>query len=110
MQLNRNSIEEASRCLGRVASRVREIKATNASRLRAEYQSLVRGLQASGQLGAGAGAGDGALANPSVPEDVLRESVPGNIRKAEHFVAFLRRLVQHLRVRLNSMRNEDEET
>lgn len=30
---------------------------------------------------------------------VLEEAVPGNIRKAEHFVAFLSRFVEYLKVR-----------
>ena len=33
-----------------------------------------------------------------LPEDLLTEAVPGNIRKAEHFVAFLKRLVEYLKV------------
>ena len=40
------------------------------------------------------------LANPVLPDDVLREAVPGNIRRAEHFIAFLQRFLQHLRTRL----------
>lgn len=38
------------------------------------------------------------MANPSLPDDILQEAVPGNIRKAEHFVAFLRRFVEYLKV------------
>ena len=34
-----------------------------------------------------------------LPEDLLKEAIPGNIRKAEHFVAFLKRLVEYLKVR-----------
>jgi len=34
-----------------------------------------------------------------LPDDLLTEAVPGNIRKAEHFVAFLRRFVEYLKVR-----------
>jgi hypothetical protein len=33
-----------------------------------------------------------------LPEDLLKEAIPGNIRKAEHFVAFLKRLVEYLKV------------
>ena len=41
------------------------------------------------------------MANPVLPTEVLEEAVPGNIRKAEHFVAFLRRLVEYLKTRLS---------
>ena len=34
-----------------------------------------------------------------LPDDLLKEAVPGNIRKAEHFVAFLKRFVEYLKVR-----------
>ena len=45
---------------------------------------------------------DNWLANPSLPADILAEAVPGNIRRAEHFLAFLRRFVQYLGTRLQA--------
>lgn len=36
--------------------------------------------------------------NLVLPEDILKEAIPGNIRKAEHFVAFLKRFVEYLKV------------
>jgi DNA excision repair protein ERCC-2 len=42
---------------------------------------------------------DALIANPVLPDDVLQEAVPGNIRRAEHFVSFLRRFVEYLKVR-----------
>src|SRR3569833_2127860 len=35
---------------------------------------------------------------PALPEDLLKEAVPGNIRRAEHFVAFLKRFIEYLKV------------
>jgi DNA excision repair protein ERCC-2 len=35
--------------------------------------------------------------------DVLNEAVPGNIRRAEHFVQFMRKVVEHLKTRLRSV-------
>lgn len=35
--------------------------------------------------------------------DVLNEAVPGNIRRAEHFVAFMKKIVEHLKARLRSV-------
>lgn len=34
----------------------------------------------------------------ALPDDLLSEAVPGNIRRAEHFVAFLKRFVEYLKV------------
>lgn len=35
-----------------------------------------------------------------LPADVLREAVPGNIRKAKHFIMFLNTVVQYFKSRL----------
>ena len=43
---------------------------------------------------------DVLLANPLLSCDILEEAVPGNIRKAEHFVAFLKKIVQYLKTQL----------
>jgi DNA excision repair protein ERCC-2 len=43
---------------------------------------------------------DFALANPILPRDVLEEAVPGNIRKAEHFVIFMKRFLEYVKIRL----------
>ena len=40
------------------------------------------------------------LVSQVLPDDLLKEAVPGNIRKAEHFVAFLKRFVEYLKVAL----------
>lgn len=53
-------------------------------------------------------AGDAWLSNPALPDDILKEAVPGNIRRAEHFVSVLRRLVQYLKGRLETENVEKE--
>lgn len=40
---------------------------------------------------------DTIFANPVLNSDILQEAVPGNIRKAEHFVVFLKKVVMYLR-------------
>lgn len=30
--------------------------------------------------------------------DMIEEAIPGNIRKAEHFIAFLKRFIEYLKV------------
>lgn len=52
--------------------------------------------------------GDTWLANPALPEDILKEAVPGNIRRAEHFLSVLRRFVQYLKGRLQTENVEKE--
>lgn len=87
VQLDRRSLEAASGCIARIKSRVEEMKSSDQQRLTDEYQRLVRGLANVGQFG-GSDA-DNVLANPALPADILQEAVPGNIRKAEHFIGFL---------------------
>lgn len=62
-----------------------------------EYKKLVEGLQeADTQRDE-----DAFMTNPVLPDDILKEAVPGNIRRAEHFTAFLARFVEYLKVRLH---------
>lgn len=51
---------------------------------------------------------DAWLGNPALPNDILKEAVPGNIRRAEHFLSVLRRLVQYLKGRLQTENVEKE--
>ncbi|CAN6558507.1 unnamed protein product [Malus baccata var. baccata] len=74
-------------------------------RLRKEYNRLVDGLAQGGNLPSI----HRYLASKSaLPDDILKEAVPGNIRKADHFVHVLRRLVNHLEVRLETENVEKE--
>jgi hypothetical protein len=45
---------------------------------------------------------DSYLMNVALPDDLLQEAVPGNIRRAEHFVTFLKRFVEYLKVQRQS--------
>lgn len=35
----------------------------------------------------------------TLSKDMIDEAIPGNIRKAEHFIAFLKRFIEYLKVR-----------
>lgn len=50
------------------------------------------------------------MANPILPDDLLKEAVPGNIRRAEHFVAFLRRFIEYLKVSVDELNQCGMET
>eukprot|EP00743_Colponemidia_sp_Colp-15_P011079 GILK01012308.1.p1 GENE.GILK01012308.1~~GILK01012308.1.p1 ORF type:complete len:767 (-),score=129.90 GILK01012308.1:182-2482(-) len=96
VNINRQTLEVATRNLDTLNSQINKMKQTDARRLQDEYTRLVQGLQASGALRGG----EDTLANPVVPSDILQEAVPGNIRRAEHFVAFVRRFTTYLKTRL----------
>ncbi|KAJ7531329.1 hypothetical protein O6H91_14G040900 [Diphasiastrum complanatum] len=104
VNIRQQTLDGATRNLNKLLQTIERFKATDANRLREEYNRLVEGLAQRGNLSAS----DGWLANPALPDDILREAVPGNIRRAEHFVAFLRRLVQYLKGRLQTDKAEKE--
>ena len=87
------------RCLESVTvleSEMARLKAENSAKLQTEYEALVAGLRNAQERRET----EQALGNPVLPAEVLQEAVPGNIRKGEHFVAFLRRLIEYVKVRL----------
>ncbi|ESQ36609.1 hypothetical protein EUTSA_v10006888mg [Eutrema salsugineum] len=104
VSVRRVTLEGANRNLNKIRQEIDRFKATDAGRLRAEYNRLVEGLALRGDLSGT----DQWLANPALPHDILKEAVPGNIRRAEHFVHVLRRLLQYLGGRLDTDNVEKE--
>ncbi|KAI0374853.1 DNA repair helicase [Pilatotrama ljubarskyi] len=94
IDLTRPMLDSAARSVVRLGDKIDEIKKTDASKLQDEYMKLVEGLQEANTDE------DAFVSNPVLPEDLLKEAVPGNIRKAEHFVAFLKRFVEYLKTRM----------
>ncbi|MBA0708834.1 hypothetical protein Golax_023923 [Gossypium laxum] len=104
VSVRRQTLEGATRNLSRISQEIDRFKATDTSILRAEYNRLVEGLALRGNLPIT----DNWLSNPALPDDILKEAVPGNIRRAEHFLHVLRRLVQYLSGRLDTENVEKE--
>ncbi|EEC50662.1 xeroderma pigmentosum group D complementing protein [Phaeodactylum tricornutum CCAP 1055/1] len=99
--INDRGLEQATRSLGRLSSEVSRLKASDNQRLQTEYQNLVNGLIDQGLLDAPAN--DAGLTSNVLNPDVLNEAVPGNIRRAEHFIGFMKKVVEHLKARLRSV-------
>lgn len=97
IDLTRPMLDSAVRSVVKLSEKIEEIKKTDAAKLQDEYARLVEGLQESA---ADVTDEDAFMANPVLPDDLLKEAVPGNIRKAEHFVAFLKRFVEYLKTRM----------
>ncbi|KAJ7449802.1 hypothetical protein FB451DRAFT_1342963 [Mycena latifolia] len=96
IDLTRPMLDSAGRSIVKLGDKIDEIKTTDAAKLQDEYARLVNGLQEPSDDDAE----DGFMSNPLLPDDLLNEAVPGNIRKAEHFVAFLKRFVEYLKTRM----------
>ncbi|KAL1960847.1 hypothetical protein VTO42DRAFT_5830 [Malbranchea cinnamomea] len=96
IDLTEDSLRKASRGASNLERKIEEMKATDAEKLQNEYQKLVEGLREADE----ARQEETLMANPALPDDLLKEAVPGNIRRAEHFVAFLKRFIEYLKTRM----------
>uniref|UniRef100_A0A2K5PP73 General transcription and DNA repair factor IIH helicase subunit XPD n=1 Tax=Cebus imitator TaxID=2715852 RepID=A0A2K5PP73_CEBIM len=96
VNLTRRTLDRCQGNLETLQKTVLRIKETDEQRLREEYRRLVEGLREA----SAARETDAHLANPVLPDEVLQEAVPGSIRTAEHFLGFLRRLLEYVKWRL----------
>ncbi|XP_043605071.1 general transcription and DNA repair factor IIH helicase subunit XPD isoform X1 [Bombus pyrosoma] len=96
VKINRRTLEKSSANIQLLEKTVAEMREDDVNKLKEEYERLVEGLKDAHV----ARETDIILANPVLPDEILQEVVPGNIRNAEHFVGFLRRFVEYLKTRL----------
>ncbi|CAM1509232.1 Fc.00g029710.m01.CDS01 [Cosmosporella sp. VM-42] len=92
--ITEDSLRKATRGAQNLENRIAEMRDTDQEQLQNEYQKLVEGLRDADE----AHQEDAFMSNPALPADLLKEAVPGNIRRAEHFVAFLKRFIEYLKV------------
>ncbi|BEI83433.1 hypothetical protein CcaverHIS002_0400370 [Cutaneotrichosporon cavernicola] len=97
IDLTRPMLDSAARSVATIGDKVDEIKKTDASKLQEEYDKLVEGLRVSNDRH---DPEDDMLANPVLTNDMIEGAIPGNIRKAEHFIAFLKRFIEYLKTRM----------
>jgi DNA excision repair protein ERCC-2 len=97
IDLTRPMLDSAWRSVNDLAEKVEERKKTDNSKLQEEYARLVEGLQEGASDNQEA---ESFMSNPVLPDDILQEAMPGNIRRAEHFVAFLKRFIEDLKTRM----------
>lgn len=91
-----DSLRRATRGAESLATKITEMRENDAQKLSDEYAKLVEGLMEADE----ARQEDAFMSNPALPDDLLKEAVPGNIRRADHFVAFLKRFVEYLKTRM----------
>ncbi|KAJ9097166.1 DNA-dependent ATPase of the nucleotide excision repair factor 4 complex [Naganishia friedmannii] len=96
IDLTRPMLDSAARSVTKLADKIEEIKRTDAGKLQDEYAKLVSGLQEANE----GREEDDVMANPVLSDDMIKEAIPGNIRKAEHFVAFLKRFIEYMKTRM----------
>ncbi|XP_067681689.1 general transcription and DNA repair factor IIH helicase subunit XPD-like [Haliotis asinina] len=96
VMLTRRTLDRCSQNIEALNKHIDRIKASDAQRLQTEYQRLVDGLRDASV----ARETDVILANPVLPDEILQEAVPGNIRTAEHFLGFMKRFCEYMKTRL----------
>ncbi|EED21465.1 TFIIH complex helicase Rad3, putative [Talaromyces stipitatus ATCC 10500] len=106
IDLTEDSLRKASRGAKNLERKIEEMKTSDAEKLQSEYTKLVEGLKATEE----ARDEDLIMSNPVLPQDLLSEAVPGNIRRAEHFIAFLQRFIQYLMTRMKVTHTISETT
>uniref|UniRef100_A0A8C9Z0Q2 General transcription and DNA repair factor IIH helicase subunit XPD n=1 Tax=Sander lucioperca TaxID=283035 RepID=A0A8C9Z0Q2_SANLU len=96
VNITRRTLDRCHTNVDTLQNTIQKIKETDAAKLKMEYRRLVEGLKEANV----ARETDVYLANPVLPDEILKEAVPGNIRTAEHFVGFLKRFLEYLKSRL----------
>lgn len=96
IDITEDSLRKAGHGASNLERKIDEMKSSDAEKLQNEYSKLVEGLKEADE----ARQEEQLMANPALPDDLLKEAVPGNIRRAEHFVAFLKRFVEYLKTRM----------
>lgn len=96
LDLTEDTLKRATRGVHKLADAVDLMRKQDSKKLQLEYEKLVEGLRQAEidrdqEL---------FMANPVLPQDLLDEAIPGNIRKAEHFISFLKRFVEYLKTRM----------
>jgi DNA excision repair protein ERCC-2 len=98
-------------CQGNITSlqgKISSMSEAKKEELQAEYERLLTGLARDAGI-AGPGMG-GQLASPLLPQNVVDEAVPGNIRQAKTFVELLKSLVYQLKQKLQGARAASRES
>ncbi|SCV04300.1 LAMI_0H15016g1_1 [Lachancea mirantina] len=97
LDLTNDVLKRSAKGANALAQKIEEVKQVDSQKLQDEYEKLVNGLRASDFLEEGE---EPLVESPILSKDLLTEAIPGNIRRAEHFVSFLKRFIEYLKTRM----------
>ncbi|CAD6624689.1 BAH_G0015910.mRNA.1.CDS.1 [Saccharomyces cerevisiae] len=97
LDLTTDALRRATRGANALDERISEVRKVDSQKLQDEYEKLVQGLHSTDIL---TDQEEPFVETPVLPQDLLTEAIPGNIRRAEHFVSFLKRLIEYLKTRM----------
>ncbi|CCE61275.1 hypothetical protein TPHA_0A01920 [Tetrapisispora phaffii CBS 4417] len=97
LDLTNDILKKATKGANTLANKIEDVKKVDSKKLQDEYDKLVQGLHLSENENED---DEPFVENPVLSEDILKEAIPGNIRRAEHFISFLKRLIEYLKTRM----------
>ncbi|CCK71246.1 TFIIH/NER complex ATP-dependent 5'-3' DNA helicase subunit RAD3 KNAG_0G01890 [Huiozyma naganishii CBS 8797] len=97
LDLTNDVLRRAAKGANSLEEKVQEVRSVDATKLQDEYSKLVQGLHMVDIVPAQE---ETFVETPVLSEDLLTEAIPGNIRRAEHFVSFMKRLIEYLKTRM----------
>ncbi|SCW04279.1 LAFE_0H10022g1_1 [Lachancea fermentati] len=97
LDLTNDVLKRAAKGATALADKIEEVRQVDSQKLQDEYERLVQGLRASDMLEREE---EPLVESPVLSQDILSEAIPGNIRRAEHFVSFLKRFIEYLKTRM----------
>lgn len=99
LHIDRKMLQLAIKNIEKLKSLVDETKSINSSKLQNEYNQLLKNLQDSA-LGNSKYFKNDLLAFRKIDDKEINNIMPGNIRKADHFLAFVRRVIMFIKDQL----------
>ncbi|EDO18460.1 hypothetical protein Kpol_1032p54 [Vanderwaltozyma polyspora DSM 70294] len=97
LDLTNDMLKRATKGANALANKIEEVREVDSQKLQDEYEKLVKGLHTADILEEEE---EPLVEVPVLSQDLLTEAIPGNIRRAEHFVSFLKRLIEYLKTRM----------
>lgn len=97
LDLTNDVLRRATKGANSLQDRIEEVRKVDSQKLQDEYDKLVQGLHSNDLIRPEE---ELFVETPILSEDLLKEAIPGNIRRAEHFVSFLKRLIEYLKTRM----------
>eukprot|EP00817_Percolomonadidae_sp_ATCC50343_P003684 CAMPEP_0117418402 /NCGR_PEP_ID=MMETSP0758-20121206/193_1 /TAXON_ID=63605 /ORGANISM="Percolomonas cosmopolitus, Strain AE-1 (ATCC 50343)" /LENGTH=743 /DNA_ID=CAMNT_0005198889 /DNA_START=157 /DNA_END=2388 /DNA_ORIENTATION=+ len=97
MNLTEGTMDQIDDNIDKLEDHYELYKSKHEDRIKAEHTRLISSFASEG-IGQRT---ERMIANPVLPKDIMKEPVPGNMRKIEFFFIFLRRFSQFIRKDLN---------
>ncbi|KAL3094502.1 hypothetical protein niasHT_026268 [Heterodera trifolii] len=95
--LTKSMMDKCAKNIDALEQHIQTLRTENQNRIQEEYEKLVDNLR---RVEKERDEDERAWTNPVLPTEILREAVPGTIRTAEHFLAFMRRIMEYVKHRM----------